>query len=167
MANDTIDNDKQFRQLMGQMEIMATGPHVDVGFFAGAKAESGEGDPVSVAEYMYINEVGTFDIPARPVMAQTGDIERNGSTGALVASESVAVASGKASVERALTLIGIHYKGQLQKAIHAFSSPANAPATIEKKGANNPLVDTGTAANAITFEVKDAKKPAKKRRRRS
>lgn len=49
--------------------------------------------------------------------------------------------------------MGEGIRGQLQGSIRDFSSPANAPSTVAKKGFNNPLVDTGHMLNSVDYEI--------------
>ena len=43
--------------------------------------------------------------------------------------------------------------GIIKQTIKGFSNPPNAPATIQAKGRNDPLTDTGELADSIRFEV--------------
>ena len=46
-------------------------------------------------------------------------------------------------IESILAQLGADIKGALQEEIRDWTAPENAPYTIEKKGFNNPLIDTG------------------------
>lgn len=155
---DTIDKDKGYKRIMGQMDLMKKAPHVVVGFFAGDNPEGGDQSELSVADYMWLNEVGTIDIPERPVMGETTDAVRP-EVEAMLKRELEAIIQGRSTVEGALTKVGIKFKAELQKAITDFNDPANAESTIDQKGADNPLIDTGTARNAVSFEVRMKEKP--------
>lgn len=153
----TIEVDKGFTELMGQIDIMRGAPHVAVGFFGG-NDPGGGGEGLSIAEYMFVNEVGTDDgnIPPRPVMADTADAEKQ-AMDQMFAKSLIKVAKGKSTIKRELTKIGVVYSGKLKVAITDFDEPPNAPATIAQKGADNPLIDTGTARNAVTWELRGVK----------
>lgn len=164
MATDdgtTIDDDKGYRELLGQIDIMKGSPHVDVGFFAGNDPAGNDGD-LSIAEYMFINEVGTSDgtIPERPVFAQTTDGERK-TMQQLLDLGIMRIAIGKSTVSKVLTLAGMEFQGKLRQGIVDFDTPENKMSTQIKKGGSpdrpvdNPLFDKGTAASAVTFEVKE------------
>jgi hypothetical protein len=169
----TIEKDKGFQALMGQIDIMGNGPRVEVGFFAGNKPDGAADGDLSIAEYMFVNEVGTDDdtIPARPVMGATADAER-ASVERMIDDGLNRIALGKADVKKVLTLVGMTYQGRLREAIVDWSDPPNAESTQFKKGGqtgrmiDNPLFDLGTAANSVQFQVKGADKPKSRRRRR-
>ncbi|MBT9548601.1 MAG: hypothetical protein IV090_24620 [Candidatus Sericytochromatia bacterium] len=58
------------------------------------------------------------------------------------------------SPSQALDKLGLYYTAKLRAQIIAWSIPANAPATIAKKGADNPLIDTGRTLNATQHKVR-------------
>lgn len=53
-----------------------------------------------------------------------------------------------------LDALGLFYTGKLRQQMIAWSMPPNAPATIAKKGADNPLIDTGRMLNATQHKVR-------------
>lgn len=55
---------------------------------------------------------------------------------------------------KTLGLVGEGVKGQLQQSIVDTNTPPNAPATIARKGAAKPLVDSGHMLNSIDYQVK-------------
>lgn len=55
----------------------------------------------------------------------------------------------------ALDQIGARAASISQEAISAGIDPANAPATIKRKGSSTPLVDTGRLRQSITWVVRD------------
>ena len=60
---------------------------------------------------------------------------------------------GTMSVERYCEIIGLLLSSKIKDYARDINSPANHPFTAEQKGSNNPLVDTGTMIESITFEV--------------
>jgi hypothetical protein len=52
--------------------------------------------------------------------------------------------------------MGEGIRGQLQSSIRDFSSPANAPSTIAKKGFNDPLIDSGHMLNSVDYDIQKA-----------
>ncbi len=60
---------------------------------------------------------------------------------------------GTMSVERYCEDIGLLLSSKIKDYARDINSPANHPFTAEQKGSNNPLVDTGTMIESITFEV--------------
>jgi len=127
---------------------------VEVGIL-GTSALQAEEDDFRIVDVAIVNEFGTDDghIPERPAHRQTyeaqkGEVKRKSD----LAVQAIMQPGG--SVTRQLNRLGLWYTGELKKSIIAFDSPANAPATIEKKGADNPLIDTGRMLNAIHHEIK-------------
>lgn len=50
--------------------------------------------------------------------------------------------------------VGLYMTTEIQDAIHAFSSPANAASTVRIKGFNDPLIRTGKlAVEGITYKL--------------
>lgn len=88
-------------------------------------------------------------IPPRPFFRQMIAAKSPG-WGASMAK--VMKASG-CDVAVSLGRMGEGIRGQLQGSIREFTTPANAPSTIAKKGFNAPLRDTGHMLNSVDFEV--------------
>lgn len=59
----------------------------------------------------------------------------------------------KYDTHKTLMLMGEEMKGQLQESIQALVSPPLAPSTIERKGFDKPLIDTGLMFNKVAYEV--------------
>jgi len=57
--------------------------------------------------------------------------------------------------EQTLGLIGEHIKGQLQQSIRELMEPPLSPVTIEKKGFDKPLIDTGHMLNSVDYDIRD------------
>lgn len=55
---------------------------------------------------------------------------------------------------RALDVVGNGIEGQLRASIIATNSPPLAQSTIDRKGFDKPLVDTGHMLNSVDHEVK-------------
>lgn len=116
-----------------------------------------------IATYGAVQEYGyePGGIPSRPWMSQTIDQNQVDLIRLMLSELRRTVGTQQASVKAALTVTGIQAVNLLKRAVADWSSPPNAPATIARKGEDNPLVDTGAMMNALTFEVR--KKGARKR----
>ena len=57
--------------------------------------------------------------------------------------------------EQTLGLMGEHIKGQLQQSIRELMEPPLSPVTIEKKGFDKPLIDTGHMLNSVDYDIRD------------
>lgn len=53
------------------------------------------------------------------------------------------VLNGYIDAKKAIALLGQWYQSELRKSITEFSTPPNAPSTIQKKGSSHPLIDSG------------------------
>lgn len=92
----------------------------------------------------------TVTIPARPFFRGMIASER-----AYVASDmGHALREADYNMARALGLMGEEYLGKLQESIRDFTSPANAPSTIRRKGFDDPLIDTGHMLQTANYTVK-------------
>ena len=54
---------------------------------------------------------------------------------------------------RTMELAGQAIAGQLRQSIHDTNAPALAPSTVERKGFDKPLIDTGHMFNSVSHEV--------------
>lgn len=57
------------------------------------------------------------------------------------------------NVEKALALMGEGMRAQLQKAIQTYAGPPLAQSTIDAKGFDKQLVDTGHMASSVDYQV--------------
>lgn len=64
------------------------------------------------------------------------------------------VASGSMSSDQLLNFVGLTLSTKIKKYARDLSSPPNSGMTVNEKGSSNPLVDTGSMIEGITFEVK-------------
>lgn len=98
------------------------------------------------------NEFGTKTIPPRPFMRfamenGVGDFKREAKI------QARRVLAGETTMNGALSRIGLNGVDHIQESIKGLRSPANAQSTIEQKGSDNPLIDTGEMRQSVTFEV--------------
>ena len=63
------------------------------------------------------------------------------------------VVGGTLSVEQYAKAIGLQLASAIKEYAVDLSSPPNHPFTTEQKGSSNPLVDTGSMINSISYEV--------------
>lgn len=123
------------------------GGSVSVGFMEGATYEDG----TPVAAVAYFNEYGGPNRPPRPFFR------------GMISDESPSWPSKMASLAKAtnydgprvLGMMGEDIKGALQQSINEFTDPALAESTIEAKGFEKPLIDTGHMLNSITYVVEE------------
>lgn len=130
--------------------------HSDVGFIDGGTTyENG----MNVPTIAYIQENGVrkwkdkkgkeWFIPPRPFMSYSSKIfEPNFSS--IIAKELV----GKYDSKEALEVASKKLKEIIQLSIVEWSVPRNAEYTIEKKGFDDPLIETGLMFDSVEYQVK-------------
>lgn len=109
-------------------------------------------DGTPVAQVAFWNEYGTKTSPPRPFFRQT-IAAKSGKWGAALGK--ALVANGN-NVDAAMSLVGIGIKDQITQSVVAFADPENAASTIEHKGFNKPLVDTGQMQRSVGFDIEGA-----------
>jgi hypothetical protein len=62
--------------------------------------------------------------------------------------------SGKWDVKTHLEFIGSQMASDMKKSIMSWAVPANRPFTVQKKGFNDPLIETGTMLHATAYKVR-------------
>ena len=135
----------KLRALSSQVTKAAS---VDVGFLAGSTYPDGTSVPMVAA----IQEFGapSRGIPPRPFFR--GMIQKEspkwGDTVATL------LHANNYDAARTLAQAGDGIKGQLQQSIVDFTTPALAQSTIDRKGFDIPLVDTGHMLNSVDYVVK-------------
>ena len=107
---------------------------------------------IPVAEYGLANEYGTDRIPARPFIGSTVD-EQQGLWLDTVAKKAPDICTWKVSINTVVDTLGKKIKVAIKDQIKFISIPKNAPETVEKKGFDDPLIDTGLMLNTIDYEV--------------
>ena len=88
-----------------------------------------------VAQVALTQERGTDTIPARPFMSASADLYAQGQVSGTpdeVGEEAVRI---------------------MQDVIEVWTSPPNAPLTIQRKGFDNPLIHTRRMKNAVSYVV--------------
>ena len=107
--------------------------------------------PATIAEIGAMHEFGLGN-PPRSFIGAWAD-EREGDHTADLKKLAEAVHKGKVAPAQGLEQLGEKYVGEVQGRIAGGIAPANAPATIAKKGSSTPLIDTGVLRSSITKRV--------------
>lgn len=130
----------------------AEGLLVKVGLPRGSGTHGPSGLPV--VELGAIHEFGSGDgrIPERSFLRGTMDAKER-EHNALIRKLGHAVDTGKQSPRVALEQLGMAAAANIQERIADGIPPANAPATVKRKGSSTPLIDTGALRQAITHQV--------------
>jgi hypothetical protein len=120
-----------------------------VGFLEGATYPDGE----SVAMVAAANEFGdpSMNRPPRPFFRRML-AEKSPQWGDDLGKIALAVNYDASAL---FALMGERIKDQLQGSIRDFTDPALAQSTIQRKGFDKPLIDTGHMLNSVDYDVKD------------
>lgn len=113
-----------------------------------------QGSSISAAQYAIHNEYGTIHIPARPFWRTATEF---GDAVSIIEShcmrEVQKVIDGTSSGEAALHSMGKFVVLRIKETMRSGNWVSNAPSTIKKKRRNEPLFDTATLYNAITYKI--------------
>lgn len=121
---------------------------VAVGFPKGRSQAYPEGEEVAQVAGSHVYGLG---VPKRDFMgyaksdiiAQTKPILRK-----------IGEAESESQVNALQNAAGLKAQAIIQQSIIDLSDPSNSPKTIEKKGSDNPLIDTGHMKDSVTFVVR-------------
>ncbi len=128
---------------------------VSIGVFEDA-VYGPENDYLPVAQVWQWNEEGvpSQNIPPRPaIRVGFGVPLRRGMYNKFFLNSIKKIAEGKSSFLQEYTLLGKMASDDLKKIVKAWNTPPNAPLTVELKGFNDPLVETGKLVDSITYKV--------------
>lgn len=98
------------------------------------------------------NEFGTERNPERSFLRSTFAMNQQEYAKAL-RNAVEAIYDGTASPQKALSIVAMRAASDVQQTIVNLRDPPNAPATIEKKGSSNPLIDQGRLLQSISYDV--------------
>lgn len=146
------DSDRGWGSVFKRVKEARSG-RVKVGVLADDARGSDDHGGLTVAELAALLHFGTEDIPARPWLAIAFDQQRQALTDMGTKLLGKVILEGM-RLEQALGLMGAKLSAEAKKVITIGGQLApNAPATIEAKGSDRPLVDTGRLVNANTWVI--------------
>ncbi|WP_060476719.1 hypothetical protein [Pseudomonas monteilii] len=152
-----IDRQKVRHALKGIEERMQKDGLVLVGVPKGAGNYE---DGLTIATIAAVNNFGSADghIPARPFLAPAVE---NGAPEyrRLVEVMLPKVMSGEVEMQTLLAQMGQLAEGHVKQQITELRTPPNAQSTIDKKGSDNPLIDTGALRQSIRYVLDDGAEP--------
>lgn len=115
-----------------------------------------DNDNLSVAQVWQWQEEGlpAQNIPTRPAI-RVGFMApiKKGLYDSYFVESIQRIAEGKSTFKQEYTKIGVMAKADLKEAVEQWDSPRNSPVTIELKGFDNPLIDSGLLYDSIDFKV--------------
>ena len=156
MSVVTKDVDLGYKAFLREVEKAKKQPYVKIGFqeekgnalHPGSMGEK----PLTIVQVATFNEFGTKTAPERSFIRSTMDDKRPELV-KLTKKLFNQMAAGKMSTERALKILGIKIKALIQRKITTLRQPPNKPRTIRAKKSSNPLIDTGTMRQSVTYKV--------------
>lgn len=157
LFSSLIDRQKVKHAIKGLEERMQKDGLVLVGVPKGAGAYE---DGLTIATVAAVNNFGSADgrIPARPFLAPAVE---NGAPEyrRLVELMLPKVMSGEMEMQTLLAQMGQLAEGHVKQQITDLRTPPNAQSTIDKKGSDNPLIDTGALRQSIRYVIDDGAEP--------
>ena len=119
-----------------------------------------ENDNLPVAQVAAYNNFGTSFNPTRPFMDDTfEDIMYKSYMARGVKNIFISVLSNGRSTQRLLRELGERIKGMMQLTILEYAANGgNSQKTIEKKGRDSPLIDTGKMLESVRFIIQKGDK---------
>ena len=113
-------------------------------------------DGPSLAVVAAVQEFGSADgrIPERsflrvPLRASQEELSK------VVSNQARLVFRGELSAAQLMGQLGARAASVSQTAIDEGIGPPNAPSTVERKGSDTPLIDSGALRQAITYVIED------------
>jgi len=143
--------DRGWKRILSEAEKLYSGS-VKVGVLSDSGSTAG-GD-LTLVELAVIHEYGTDSTPERSFIRSTLD-ESRGEYKVLSRHLAKQVIGGKITADQALQAIGAWGSGKIRTkmARGPHIPPPLKQATIDRKGSDRPLVDTGTLMNSVTSQV--------------
>ncbi len=145
----TLSGGDALQKKLAEIAEKMGGGEVSVGFMEGATYP--DGTPVAAVAFWNEFGVPANNQPPRPffrgmIAKESG--EWAGKMGALAKATDY-------DGQKVLAMMGEDIKGALQQSINDLVSPPLAQRTIDAKGFDKPLIDTGHMLNSVAYEVKD------------
>lgn len=158
VTSKVVVKDKGYKKLLVTMAQLARPARVRVGVFgdkAAAAHKNPHGDTVEtitvgqIADWL---ENGTDNAPPREWLS--GYVAANQERiKEMIRRVSQQIVKRGMTSDRALTLLGIQIKGEIQKRIASGELLPNAPSTIRAKGSSVAGIDSGQFRASIAYEV--------------
>lgn len=116
------------------------------------KSRDGKEEGADLVDIAIWNELGTGRIPARPFLGQT--VDQHGAEIQKAAAQLVQkICKGQLDAQSALKQLGVLTVGYVQNQITDGDFEPNAPMTVQRKGSDHPLIDTGQLRQGISYVI--------------
>lgn len=149
-----LKDDSQWKKMRKNLD---RGKHlaVKVGFFQDS-VYGPENDNLTVAQVAQWQEEGTDKIPMRPFIRagfMIKEIEKHKWITPQIMSWIDDIAMGKLTWTQFYNRLGPIFVQMMQKEIENWRIPMNAPLTVQLKGFNDPLIDTGKMLDSVEYKI--------------
>ena len=125
---------------------------VTVGVHEDEGSEDHSGGGGTIAEVMGRHEIG-LGVPRRSFIADYVDENRDELRGKLRTIGKAVIEGKVESVDQAIDRFGLLQVGEVQRRIRAGIDPPLEQATIDAKGSDTPLIDTGEGWSSVRHKV--------------
>lgn len=148
MASRVVDRDKGYKTVLKRYSALGSKLIVGVPNDGQMHVDTN----LTVFDLAVVHEFGVpqLGIPERSFIRAWFD-ENEQKVRASILKMTQLVALGKYTQEQALNLLGQRWVAEIQKRIAARIPPPLKPATIDRKGSDVPLIDTGQLRSSITY----------------
>lgn len=141
--------DKLEKALKEMAAKLGEGSAVRVGFLEGSTYP--DGTPTAMVAAIQEFGAPAREIPPRPFFRNMIAAKSPGWPKAIA---DLLPANGY-DVKKTLAQVGEGVAGQLRTSITEFTTPANAPSTIARKGFDKPLIDSGHLLASVSYQVEE------------
>lgn len=152
IEKDTIQWEKMKKRLLRETKELR------IGWFPDAQYGD-DNDNLFVAQVAQFNEEGTVTNPTRPFIRE-GFMRpiKKGLYNSYFTESMQRIAEGTSTFTKEYTKLGPMFVADMQEVIEEWSIPSNSLTTIQAKGFDNPLIDSGTMHDTVSFEVANKSK---------
>jgi hypothetical protein len=158
VTDTVIDEDNGWNELVAEIQtISELGPAAHIGFPEGRGLETRRvGERSSILERAVVNEFGNpaKRVPKRPFLRYTFNKEQAKWIKELDdAASTLPIAGAGPPLSQAFHRVVAMAVEATKKNVEEWSKPRNAPATVARKGFNDPLFETGAMGDAIQAQL--------------
>jgi hypothetical protein len=156
------DKDRGWKRILGETKKLEAKPVVKIGVQGADATERKqvstpaglETTALTVVEIANFHEFGLGRNPERSFLRETVDQNRSKYVKITEAFKKE-IFGGKLTTGQALGMLGEKIKSDVQQRITDGIAPALSPETIERKGSDVPLIDTGQLRQSITWVLEE------------
>lgn len=123
---------------------------IKVGLLAGLGVHPNSDEGLTIPDVGAVNEFGMGNIPERSFLRSTMSEKRGEYKQAMIRLLALII-KGKVSGNRAFEILGLQAARDVQRKIDEITDPPNSQRTIDAKGSDKPLIDTGLLRKSVSW----------------